>query len=309
MGVDDTNPNQDTGCWCTDGISGYAVESSGDCHSATYHACGEKPVTDEKPVDDTNPNQDTGCWCTDGISGYAVESSGDCSSADGNIWYVANGMSPYACGEKPATDEKPVDDTNPNHEKEDYGSDSGSSDNDGSDDNNDGDGGSGKGTCMVEADCGVTSDPYCGYSCMEGKCAMWCAGGETGGGGDLQWPTDVTDGNNGENKASGDTTCATKCGPGTMQMGSECVGIAGTCAGLWGDKVAHYRPEDVCQCNDKCKAYGNCCMDYKGAKGETCADRGCPQYYNPSWKCQCNGLCKQYGNCCKDSTRCSAPAP
>merc|ERR1712028_310388 len=75
---------------------------------------------------------------------------------------------------------------------------------------------------------------------------------------------------NGENKASADTTCATKCGPGTMQMGSECVGIAGTCAGLWGDKVAHYRPEDVCQCNDKCKAYGNCCMDYQGSKGETC---------------------------------------
>merc|ERR1712166_1427357 len=120
-----------------------------------------------------------------------------------------------------------------------------------------------------------------------------------------------------ESQESNDEQACLKCGVGSVSVGNQCVGVAATCAGLWGDKVAHYRPQDSCQCNDKCKAYGNCCMDHnrvytyihgllQGSKSETCADKGCPQYYNPSWKCQCNGLCTKYGNCCEDSTRCSA---
>ncbi|MCC6619869.1 MAG: VCBS repeat-containing protein [Deltaproteobacteria bacterium] len=69
-----------------------------------------------------------------------------------------------------------------------------------------------------------------------------------------------------------------------------------------------FTPELPCQCNDRCMEFGNCCVDYCGACGETavgcdpgalsCEGR-CGQFQLGA-PCQCDAGCAGFGNCCDD---------
>lgn len=60
---------------------------------------------------------------------------------------------------------------------------------------------------------------------------------------------------------------------------------------------ASYNPSLSCQCNNRCREFGNCCDDYETC--ETCSEIGCGMY-NSSLACQCNTGCRTFGDCCDD---------
>jgi len=77
---------------------------------------------------------------------------------------------------------------------------------------------------------------------------------------------------------------------------------------------ARYVPGHACQCNSKCREYGDCCSDYDAQCLAPAQEQGsCKSYscssYVPSHSCQCNAKCRQYGDCCSDyDAQCLAPA-
>jgi len=76
-----------------------------------------------------------------------------------------------------------------------------------------------------------------------------------------------------------------------------------TCAALGCSKG--FQPKQPCQCNSKCRHFGNCCSDYKEVCAsqpakKTCAALGCSKGFQPKQPCQCNSKCKHFGNCCSD---------
>ena len=103
--------------------------------------------------------------------------------------------------------------------------------------------------------------------------------------------------------------------------------------------LSEFNQEALCQCNSKCKDFGDCCMDYEEVCLKSCKGlcRNGEQVkrenvvgfeiflrnicsvthanlqfyllslhftfypgYNPSLDCQCNNKCGFYGNCCDD---------
>lgn len=63
-----------------------------------------------------------------------------------------------------------------------------------------------------------------------------------------------------------------------------------------------YDPTHSCQCNDYCKAHGDCCSDWSttcAGPGGSCKVYGCGRF-NYSHSCQCNQYCKEHSDCCSD---------
>uniref|UniRef100_H2YLL8 SMB domain-containing protein n=1 Tax=Ciona savignyi TaxID=51511 RepID=H2YLL8_CIOSA len=64
----------------------------------------------------------------------------------------------------------------------------------------------------------------------------------------------------------------------------------------------NYDSTNTCQCNDKCRSYGNCCDDFIPlcASEATCKGR-CDETSKPSGAiCSCDSECTKYKNCCDD---------
>merc|ERR1719145_262050 len=112
------------------------------------------------------------------------------------------------------------------------------------------------------------------------------------------------------------------------------------------DCMMEFDPNNVCQCNDDCESYGNCCQDVgmcrdcskitdpcecdgmcgwsserdecvlgsrtnchecsEGCEDVSCAKRDCLMDFNPDTTCQCDEDCARHGNCCEDVYECRA---
>ncbi|CAK8697236.1 unnamed protein product [Clavelina lepadiformis] len=69
-----------------------------------------------------------------------------------------------------------------------------------------------------------------------------------------------------------------------------------SCKGRCNEK---YNSANICQCNDRCRKYKNCCDDFIPicASLDSCANR-CTERYDPNLPCQCNDRCREFRNCC-----------
>ncbi|XP_078495936.1 uncharacterized protein LOC144751894, partial [Ciona intestinalis] len=62
-----------------------------------------------------------------------------------------------------------------------------------------------------------------------------------------------------------------------------------------------YNGGNTCQCNDRCREYGNCCDDYIPvcAATDSCQLR-CSERHDSAQSCSCDDQCLTYNNCCDD---------
>lgn len=61
---------------------------------------------------------------------------------------------------------------------------------------------------------------------------------------------------------------------------------------------ASYNASLACQCNNRCREFGNCCDDYFACEG-SCSEIGCGVFDSAN-PCQCNSGCTNFGDCCDD---------
>jgi len=92
------------------------------------------------------------------------------------------------------------------------------------------------------------------------------------------------------------------CSAGKAHYLAEAEAVRGASCAVYG--CGGYNPAQKCQCNKKCKKYGNCCFD--NVKEcltpieASCNRFGCNAPYAADRSCQCNHKCHFYGNCCPD---------
>ncbi|MCP4500857.1 MAG: hypothetical protein GY822_12925 [Deltaproteobacteria bacterium] len=100
--------------------------------------------------------------------------------------------------------------------------------------------------------------------------------------------------------ASGTQETFSPCDGGSVCIGGICeTAVADSCAGKCRDA---YNPSLVCQCNDSCGTFGNCCADFVDVCSvpEATCEGKCGNAYDSNLVCQCNDSCVNFGNCCSD---------